>query len=134
MPPGMAAGYGISPIVSYPTLWTCLMPIAWKPWLVSGGLLFMTACSATNEPPAPREPAPKPPRVSDGEDACGAGRVQDRLGRPFDAALGASLREESGAEALRVMRPGEAHTLDYRAERLNVRLDERDRITALECG
>ncbi len=110
------------------------MPIALKPWLVSAGLSLVTACSATNEPAVPREPAPKPPRVTEGEDACGAGRVQDRLGRHFDAALGASLREASGADALRLMRPGEAHTLDYRAERLNVRLDERDRITDLECG
>lgn len=110
------------------------MPFAWKPWLAVAGLSLMTACSAMNESAVRHEPAPKPPRVTDGEDACGAGRVQDVVGRHFDAALGASLREASGADSLRVMRPGEAHTLDYRAERLNVRLDERDRITALECG
>ncbi|PRY72419.1 I78 family peptidase inhibitor [Halomonas ventosae] len=110
------------------------MLFAWKPWLVAAGLSLITACSATNEAVVRHEPAPKPPRVTDGEDACGAARVQDRVGRHFDAALGASLREASGAGALRVMRPGEAHTLDYRAERLNVRLDEQDRIIALECG
>lgn len=110
------------------------MLLAWKPWLAAAGLSLITACSATTEPTVPREPAPKPPRVTDGEDACGAARVQDRVGRHFDAALGASLREASGADVLRVMRPGEAHTLDYRAERLNVRLDEQDRIIALECG
>ncbi|MGM0982547.1 MAG: I78 family peptidase inhibitor [Pseudomonadota bacterium] len=105
-----------------------------KPWLTAVGLMLMTACSATNESTVPRDPAPEPPRVNEGDDACGAGRVQDRVGRAFDEALRASLREQSGAEALRVMRPGEAHTLDYRAERLNVRLDERGRITALDCG
>lgn len=105
-----------------------------KKAIILSFMLLMTACSATNESVVPREPAPEPPRVTEGEDACGAGRVQDRVGRPFDAALGASLREESGADALRVMRAGEAHTLDYRAERLNVRLSERDRITALDCG
>lgn len=110
------------------------MLLAWKPWLAAAGLSLMTACSATNNPPVPRDPAPKPPRVTEVEDACGAGRVQDRVGRHFDEALGASLREESGTDTLRVMRPGEAHTLDYRAERLNVRLDDRDRITALNCG
>ncbi|MDR9438049.1 MAG: I78 family peptidase inhibitor [Halomonas sp.] len=110
------------------------MPIAWKPWLTAAGLSLMTACSAMNESASRREPAPEPPRVTDGEDACGVEHVQARVGRHFDAALGASLREASGADGLRVMRPGEAHTLDYRPERLNVRLDERDRITALDCG
>lgn len=110
------------------------MLLARKPWLAAAGLSLITACSATNGPTVPREPAPAPPRVTDGQDACGAARVQDRVGRHFDAALEASIREASGADALRVMRPGEAHTLDYRAERLNVRLDEQDRIIALECG
>ncbi|MDZ7851921.1 MAG: I78 family peptidase inhibitor [Halomonas sp.] len=106
----------------------------WKPWLTAVGLMLMTACTATNESAVLRDPAPEPPRVSEGDDACGASRLQDRVGWEFDAAMGATLSEESGAEALRVMRPGEAHTLDYRAERLNVHLDERGRITALECG
>ncbi|CAM3601133.1 I78 family peptidase inhibitor [Halomonas lysinitropha] len=105
-----------------------------KPWLTAVGLMLMTACSATNESTVPRDPAPEPPRVSEGDDACGAGRVQGWVGKPFDTESGGTLRKESGAEALRVMRPGEAYTLDYRAERLNVRLDERGRITALECG
>lgn len=112
------------------------MIITWKPWLAVASLSLMTACSAMNETSVRREPAPEPPRVTSGEDedTCGAGRVQDRVGRDFDEALGTSLREESGAEMLRVMRPGEAYTLDYRAERLNVRLDENGTITALDCG
>ncbi|TFH85847.1 hypothetical protein EQG41_15595 [Billgrantia azerbaijanica] len=89
--------------------------------------------------PPPREPAPLPPRVepgrgSSGDDPCGAGRVQDRVGRAYSEALGEALRRESGAGALRVMRPGEAHTLEYRAERLNVHLDEDEVITAIRCG
>ncbi|SEL57594.1 I78 family peptidase inhibitor [Halomonas daqiaonensis] len=106
----------------------------WKSSLTVVGFLLMTACSAANESAAPRASAPEPPHVNEGDDACGAARVQDRVGRDFDAAMGMALREESGAKTLRVMRPGEAHTLDYRTERLNVRLDDRDRISALECG
>ncbi|MFY0991756.1 I78 family peptidase inhibitor [Halomonas sp. C05BenzN] len=83
---------------------------------------------------APREPAPEPPRVSEGGDACGARHVQDRVGRQYDETLGQSIHEESGAGAFRVLRPGEAHTLEYRADRLNVRLDEDGVITAIGCG
>lgn len=105
-----------------------------KPWLTAVGLLLMTACSAMNESTVPRDPAPEPPRVSEGDDACGAGRVQGWVGKPFDTGSVGTLRKQSGAEALRVMRPGEAHTLDYRPDRLNVRLDEQGRIAALGCG
>ncbi|QTF93227.1 I78 family peptidase inhibitor, partial [Halomonas sp. BM-2019] len=79
------------------------------------------------------EPAPPPPRVeASGE--CGAGRVQDRVGREYSESLGESIRDESGAASVRVIRPGEAVTLDYRADRLNVRLDDDDIIAEIGCG
>jgi len=80
----------------------------------------------------PHEPAPPPPRIA--PDPCGAGRVQARLGQPYREALGTTLLRESGASTLRVIRPGEAHTLEYRAARLEVRLDREARITAIRCG
>ncbi|PMR72136.1 hypothetical protein C1H69_22315 [Billgrantia endophytica] len=82
----------------------------------------------------PREPAPEPPRVSEEGDTCGASRVQDRVGRQFDEALGESMREQSGAGTIRVMRPGHAYTLEYRADRLNVRVDDNEVITDIGCG
>lgn len=104
------------------------------PWLAAVSLSLLTACSAVPSPAVSRDAAPPLPRVTDNDDACGASRVQDRVGQDFDAALGATLQARSGAATLRVMRPGEAHTLDYRAERLNVRLDAEGRIVALDCG
>jgi len=111
------------------------MAIALKHGLAVVGLSLMTGCGIIETSPVSREPAPEPPRVTGEEaDPCGAGRVQEMVGRHFDESMRASLRQASGAGSLRVMRPGEAHTLDYRAERLNVRLDDRGRITALDCG
>jgi hypothetical protein len=94
--------------------------------------LLLAGCAGLNSPP-PHEPAPPPPRVETrGE--CGAGQVQDRVGREFSEALGEAIQAESGAATMRVIRPGEAVTLDYRADRLNVRLDENDIITEIGCG
>lgn len=110
------------------------MAISMKLFLSSVSLLLITGCAPMNQSNPPREPAPEPPRVSNGEDACGASRVQDRIGRRYDEALGESIREQSGAGALRVMRPGYAYTLEFREDRLNVRVDEGDVITDIGCG
>lgn len=94
--------------------------------------MLLSGCGATSPPQ--RESAPPPPRVTTEGSQCGARYVQDHLGSHYDAALGDSIREESGAEALRVLRPGEAHTMEYRAERLNIRLDDAGVITTIGCG
>lgn len=106
------------------------MPTKLTLGLVAG--LALAGCTVSNQTPAP-ESAPPPPVVETSGD-CGAERVQDRVGREYSDSLGASIQAESGAASLRVMRPGEAHTLEYRADRINVRLDERDTITDIGCG
>lgn len=95
--------------------------------------LLLAGCTGMGAAPAAPDQAPPPPRVeASGE--CGAERVQDRVGRQYSEELGESIRTESEAATMRVIRPGEAVTLDYRADRLNVRLDEDDRISEIGCG
>lgn len=86
--------------------------------------LALTAC-ATLDPDAP---APAP------DDACGAARVADLAGRTRSDALVAEVARRSGARRVRWIRPGDAVTMDYSPERLNVRLDGRDRIERFACG
>lgn len=100
--------------------------------------LLLSACTMSDTPPS-HEPAPLPPQIEPergepADDTCGAERVEGRLGQTYREALGEILRRESGAGALRVMRPGHAYTLEYRADRLSVRLDEEGVITAIRCG
>ena len=98
--------------------------------IVAALLLAGCAGGSTTSDPAP---APPPPEVSAGND-CDATSLKDRLGQRFTATLGETLQAESGAATLRVLHPGTVATLDYRQDRLNVRLDERDIITAIDCG
>ncbi|SDK09808.1 I78 family peptidase inhibitor [Billgrantia gudaonensis] len=100
-----------------------------------GATLMVSACAMTESPP-PRDSGPysPPSRGDDAEDRCGAGRVQDRVGLTYSESLGQALLQESGAGTLRVMRPGHAYTLEYRADRLNVRVDEAETITDIGCG
>ncbi|SFT87836.1 I78 family peptidase inhibitor [Halomonas saccharevitans] len=94
--------------------------------------LLLAGCTGGSTTPDPA-PAPPPPGVAAG-DACDAEALQDRVGQRFTATLGQTLQAKSGATTLRVLRPGTAATLDYRQDRLNVRLDERDLIAAIDCG
>jgi hypothetical protein len=96
-------------------------------------LPFLAGCAGMAAPP-PRDEAPLPPTVTTDADSCGAGRVQDRVGRRFADSLGDSMLAESGAAAMRVMHPGQAYTLEYRADRLSIRLDEDGVITTIGCG
>ncbi|MDT8880609.1 I78 family peptidase inhibitor [Halomonas saccharevitans] len=106
------------------------MPLkALAPLLVG---LLLAGCAGSSTTPAPA-PAPPPPGVDAG-DACDAEALQGRVGQRFTATLGERLQVESGATTLRVLRPGMAATLDYRQNRLTVRLDERDLIAAIDCG
>lgn len=85
--------------------------------------LLLSACLA--EPPA----GPFPP-VDDGTaDACGASQMQDLVGQPFSV-----LAAMTFATPMRLIRPDSAVTMDYSPERLNIIMDESDRIASVTCG
>ncbi|MCK0753554.1 I78 family peptidase inhibitor [Chromohalobacter japonicus] len=72
--------------------------------------------------------------MSQPEDLCGAEQVQRYVGTSYTEPLGDTLKQESGAGALRVKRPGMAYTLEYRADRLDVSVNKEDVIQTIQCG
>jgi hypothetical protein len=56
------------------------------------------------------------------------------VGRPQTAPLVEEIRQRSGAHIARVLRPNQAVTLEFSAERVNVVVDAENRITAVRCG
>ncbi|WP_235829683.1 I78 family peptidase inhibitor [Frigidibacter oleivorans] len=63
------------------------------------------------------------------EDACGAAGLQQMVGQPASA-----LDTMRFAQPMRVIRPGQAVTMDYNVERLNFAVGEDGRITRVYCG
>ena len=86
-------------------------------------VLLLTACAPT---PAP-EPVQPPP-------TCLAEKAQILLGKPATQELAAEGLRLTRAKTVRWMRPGMAVTMDYRADRLNILIDDTNMVTRLSCG
>lgn len=86
-------------------------------------LLVLAACGPVAVPPAPERP------VTSSPDTCGQTRVADLIRQP--AVL---LERREILDAVRVVRPGMAVTMDYLQQRLNIEVDEAGSITRTYCG
>lgn len=67
-------------------------------------------------------------------DACGAAGLAAYVGKADSPALQKQISAESKAKAIRMLTPGMAVTMDYRADRLNVNIDANGRYTSFACG
>lgn len=83
-------------------------------WLCTA--LLVVACAPVEDPGG----AP--------DDQCGATGYQSLVGAPLAAV---TLPAELDS---RVIRPGEMVTMEYRADRLNISVDEQGTITRVYCG
>lgn len=90
-------------------------------------LMLATACTGP-APIAPQQGTPRPTMPSPAEDTCNAARYAGLIGQDATA-----LERVLILSQVRVIRPGQAVTMDYRAERINFNVDEGNRITSIIC-
>jgi len=90
-----------------------------------GALLVPFALCACSAVPASPVAAPQ---------SCDAQAVQSLIGKLFAAELQAHAQQLSGARSVRVIRPGQAVTMDYSGSRLNIELDASGRVVRVHCG
>lgn len=81
--------------------------------------VILAACSPVEATPPSREVA----------GSCGAAELQSLVGQPA-----AVLQTMRFAGPVRVLRPGEAVTMDYSAGRLNIEIDAAEVIARVACG
>lgn len=99
-------------------------------WIVSG--LLLAGCSTA---PAPDEAPPPPPSIKNApEDSCGAQAVGSITGQILDDETRTWIEDRSRAGSIRVMEPGKGYTMDYRADRLDIKVDDQNRIIDITCG
>jgi hypothetical protein len=83
-------------------------------------LLPLAACAAS---PRPGEPA-----------KCDAEGLSGMIGHEFTAAVQKTARDRAHARSVRVIAPGTMVTMDYRIDRLNIHIDDKNHITRIDCG
>jgi hypothetical protein len=84
--------------------------------------LAVIACASTSESTS----APPP--------GCNVDGLRELIGREGNVALNEEAMRRSGARQSRRIRPGDAVTMDYREDRLNIYVDARGRVERFECG
>lgn len=92
------------------------------------GAMVLPACAAA---------APEPEIPVRGETpgfTCRNPGLDRFVGREATTGLADELRRASGARTVRWVRPGMMVTMEYRYDRLTVRLDARNRVIAANCG
>ncbi len=65
---------------------------------------------------------------------CDAGRAQGFVGREARSGVVQRARTAARARTVRVIRPGQPVTMDFRSDRLNVEVDDRNWIRGVRCG
>ena len=75
--------------------------------------------------------AQQPPRPVQ---TCNPDKAQWAVGKTNTEHNVSEARKQAGAYMVRVLRPGQAVTMEFNAERLNLEVDATGRIVAARCG
>lgn len=71
---------------------------------------------------------------SEGRDACNAAAASEAIGRRATPALRSEVARQVGHERIRWIAPGQAVTMDFRPDRLNIDLDSGGVVVRARCG
>jgi hypothetical protein len=96
--------------------------------VLSIAALSLSACASS---PTAQDSASTTPKASA---ACQADKVQWAVGQEGNQANMGRVWRESGAGLIRPIGPNQAVTRDYREDRVNVELDDKNQITKVSCG
>ena len=65
---------------------------------------------------------------------CSTARLKEFVGKPSTVGLADESLKRANAVTARVIGPGQAVTMDYRIDRLNIYLDGKGNVTRFTCG
>jgi len=88
--------------------------------------------ACTMAPDKPEQPSAAPPAAQ--STGCDAAKASFAEGQTYSDEIAQRAREASGARTVRALRPGQAVTLEYLHDRLNLKLDDAGRIESASCG
>ncbi|ARR52379.1 hypothetical protein HY78_02350 [Rhizorhabdus wittichii DC-6] len=100
-----------------------------RTWVIGLSALALGGCTATVSEPGQSVPESNAvPPV-----ACAPARAEAFVGQNGQA-VAEQARTAAGARTVRVIAPGQAVTMDYRTDRLNVETDAAGNVVKVYCG
>ena len=78
--------------------------------------------------------AATPPPATIGDGQCRSEGLGAYVGQLATSELGGRMLATSGASVLRWVQPGQMVTMEFRGDRLTVRLDGANRVLSANCG
>ena len=95
-------------------------------FLLLAAPVLLSACVS-----APKDAAPEPmPDMGE----CNAAPAQPFVGKLSTPERNVEIQRLTGSQSLRWIGPGQAVTMDYRPDRVNVFYDEQKFVTQISCG
>jgi hypothetical protein len=88
------------------------------------------ASSGTMAPPPATDAGTTPPPAQQ----CNADAAQSVVGQAASAEVIEQARVAAGATVARTLKPNQAVTMEYRFDRLNLRVDEKNVVQSVACG
>lgn len=99
---------------------------------------LLAACANVPASPAAAEQSALPQQpAARGETpghTCNASGTDRFIGQPATDETGAAIQAATNAAILRWARPGVMLTMDFRADRVTVRVDPGQKVTQISCG
>ncbi|MFC7537068.1 I78 family peptidase inhibitor [Sphingomonas sp. GCM10030256] len=92
--------------------------------------LSLCACATV---PAPATAGDMEPQIA-GDGQCRNDALDQFTGRQRSEELGAEIRRVSGAKLVQWINPDEMVTMEFRADRVRVRLDASGKVLSARCG
>lgn len=102
------------------------------PWkFASLGLVVVVALAGCNSSPSQ---SPQPPAADAEHGRCNAEAAAFAVGKKASPELVEQARAKAGAKDVRLLKPDDMVTLEYRSDRLNLNADDNSTITRVNCG
>ena len=65
---------------------------------------------------------------------CNADRAQGFVGQVYNDTIADRIKDRSLAVKVRTLRPGDVTTMEFNKRRVNIAVDENNRVTRISCG
>lgn len=101
------------------------------PGLMAIALAACTSSGSDSQTSSTKPAAPTVPGPDD--DKCNSRLAEKFVGQPYNDALLAKIKAAVGHDTIRVVRPNQPVTMDFREDRLNVDLNASDTVTRVHC-